>query len=220
MRACSVVLTVVINFVYTKVFTSSFRAGTSTMFFSAGCKHAGTIGAGVLTKVIAAIVVCYVKVVLLDIVYFKVVKADNVSAPCRVCRTCDVCVVSCKRCCLLAIMYKFVTDVLTTSISVLMTTGVRAVDITIYVPFFLCYLLPFVKETLSKCAALFGLVPAVLAGMRTDMGIPLVCRVKGYMFQRVPLMVMVCAIVTVTLLPFVCGDFHECKGEWGLCSCS
>lgn len=148
---------------------------------------------------------------MLSLVSFTMVKADKFFAPCRVSSPCDVCIVACKRCCLLVLINKCVIAVFYTTLAVLIAIGVRAPGLTVYVPFFLLYVVPFVTEMLPTFSTFFGLLPAMLAGVFGTIEAPVLFRVNSFMFHRVSLLVFLCVLLFVMLLPLVCVNCDQCK---------
>lgn len=51
-------VTIVVNFLMTNVFSKRFHPKARSIFFTAGCKEAGTVGGGVFTKVLISAIAC------------------------------------------------------------------------------------------------------------------------------------------------------------------
>ncbi len=198
-----IILAVICGFLAAGIFAEEFHNHADAVFFAAKYGRTKAAKSKVIAGLLVTTIVYWVGMGLLSLISFGVMGVSGFGTPYQLEQPYSIYPMTYGQYYLLAVVCGYIASLLAASVTMLTAAKMRTASVAVCIPFFLFCVMPFIGRMFASYFVFFRLTPDLLLNVMGCVKDLKLFQVGGIVFRQVPVLMLLYAVISVLLLPFV-----------------
>ncbi|MBR1740518.1 MAG: ABC transporter permease [Lachnospiraceae bacterium] len=194
---------IVIGFLAAGIFDEEFRNHAELVFFTAKYGRSKAVINKIAAGVITTTIIYWAGIGILSLISFGIIGWSGFNTPYQITAPYSFYVITQGQRYFLTMVCGYIASLLSASVTMFITAKMHTLKAAVVIPFFMYHVLIFIGRPLSEVTSLSCFTPNVLIEIDRQLRHPHIFQIGNVVFRQVPFVMVLYAIVSIILLPFI-----------------